>query len=112
MRVTKENIGQILGFATNQKRLDSLLDELADINLRMNGNDYWSTKMSMFIDYEDKHTAYSPERTDPCPDWYGFFTLRWENEPSEKIGDYMTLEELDTVLCVLSDVVERKIEKQ
>ncbi len=87
-----------------------MLDELADINLYLNGNDYWSMKMSMFIDYVDEHTAYSPERTDPCPDWYGFFTLRWECEPSETVGDYLTLEELDTVLCVLSDVAERKIE--
>ena len=111
MRVTKENIGQIFGSPTGHKRLESLLDELADINLCMNDNDYWSTKMSMFIDYEDKHTVYSPERTDTCPDYYGYFTLRWENEPSETIGDYMTIEELDLVLCALNDVLERKIEK-
>lgn len=50
MRVTKENIGQIFGSPTYQKRLGSLLDELSDINLHLNGNDYWCTKMPMFID--------------------------------------------------------------
>ena len=67
---------------------------------------------SMFIEYENAHTVYSPERTDPCPDYYGCFTLRWENEPSETIGDFMTLDELDTVLCALNDVLERKNKKQ
>jgi hypothetical protein len=35
--------------------------------------------------------------------------LRWENKPSEKVGDYMTLEELDGVLCALSDFAEKTL---
>ena len=29
---------------------------------------------------EDYHDTYSPERVDPCPDYYGCYTLMTENE--------------------------------
>ena len=106
MRVTKENVESLSYYAGQKRGIDScglllcsLLDELSEINSML------GSEKSMFIDYENVHTDYSPERTDPCPDYYGCFTLRWVNEPSESIGDFMTLEELDLVLCVLKDVL-------
>lgn len=107
MRVNKENIETIEYYAGNgvvamygAKLLSALLNDLDELNSGF--EDY----MKMYIDYEDSHTVYSSERVDPCPDWYGFFTLRFENTPSYKIGDYMTLHELDLVLCAIYDFAE------
>lgn len=106
MRITRENIEGIKYYAGSKRSLDlcaelllSLLDELNDIN-----RDRYN---KVYLEYIGKHTSYSPERTDPCPDYYGYFLLRLEDEPFETVGTEMTLEELDTVLCALSDFVER-----
>ena len=61
----------------------------------------------IYIDYETEHTEYSPERTDPCPDFYGCFTLRYENYPDETIGDPMTIDELDNALFILNDFLQK-----
>ena len=63
----------------------------------------------LYIDYQDYHNEYSPERTDPCPDYYGLFSLRFEKNPYETVGDMMTLEELDTILCALVNFMEFKL---
>ena len=106
MRVTKENIKDIKCYTGVERPfnhctelLESLLDELEELN----GNRY----NKLFINYIDTHTEYSPERTDPCPDYYGLFELRWDREPYETVGTQMTLNELDTVLCALSDFAEK-----
>ena len=84
--------------------LTSLLIDVAGINaLLINDN---KSDKQIFIDYENDHTEYSPERTDPCPDYYGTFTLRFENDPSEKIGPNMHLDDLDTMICGLYNFVE------
>ena len=57
----------------------------------------------------DEHTEYSPERTDPCPDYYGMFTLRFVKNPYETIGDVMSLDELDNALCILINFTEFKL---
>lgn len=110
MKVTIENVGKITYYAgTNrpikccQRLLEGLLSDLEMFNRLCTKNG------GLYISYEDIHTEYSPERTEPCPDYYGYFTLRWENEPSKKVGDYMTLEELDGVLCALCDFVEKTV---
>lgn len=108
MKVTKENVGKITYYAGAKRQITSCaclleallsdLEALNTLNAKYGG---------LYISYEDTHTEYSPERTDPCSDYYGYFTLRWENEPSEIVGDYMTLEELDLVLCTLCNFAEK-----
>lgn len=108
MKVTKENVDKIKYYAGAKHKieictrlLDGLLCDLKDLNALCAKNG------ALYISYEDTHTEYNAERTDPCPDYYGYFTLRWENESYEKIGDYMTLENLDGVLCALYDFAEK-----
>lgn len=108
MKVTIDNINKIdyfggIGHDYNESFksiLSALLIDIAELNNQIDENKY------IYIDYEDEHTQYSPERTDPCPDYYGYFTLRFENNPYEKIGDYMDLDTLDTVICSLINFVE------
>ena len=62
----------------------------------------------LYIDFENEHTQYSPERVDPCPDFYGLFSLRFEKNHYEIVGDYMTIEELDSIMCALINFTEFK----
>ena len=112
MKVTIDNIKDIKfiysftskSLEESKNLLASLLIDVAGINTLLD-NDNKSSKQN-FIDYENKHTEYSPERTDPCPDYYGTFTLRFENDPSETIGTNMHIEDLDTIICVLYNFIE------
>lgn len=107
MKVTKdslEKIDYIADKVTNYKNLlYALFNDVNEINsmLHENNMDY----MKIYIDYNDKHTEYSPERVDPCPDYYGTFTIRFENN-NEKIGIDMNIEDLDINLCTLYNFVE------
>ena len=76
---------------------EALLIDLEELNqlLEDKNEDY----RKLYIDFENEHTQYSPERVDPCPDFYGFFSLRFEKNPYEIVGDYMTIEELDSIMA-------------
>lgn len=104
MKVTRENFKDI---ENNQGLLESLLIDLEELNQLLEDKDEAYRKL--YIDYEDKHTEYSPERTDPCPDYYGLFSLRFEKNHYETVGGMMTLEELDTVMCALVNFTEFKL---
>ena len=84
----------------------ALLIDLEELNqlLEDKGEDY----RKLYIDFETEHTQYSPERVDPCPDYYGLFSLRFERDPYTTVGDYMTIEELDSTLCTLINFIEFK----
>ena len=109
MKVTVNNIKDINyveGYALDfgKKFLKSLLIDVNELNdTLINKN---QSNKQIYIDYENKHTEYSPERTDPCPDYYGMFSLRFEKNQYEKIGDMRTLTELDDAICLLSNFVE------
>jgi len=113
MKVTIDNIEDIKyieGYSSitiAQGILRSLLIDIDLLNelLENKGEAY----RQVYIDYEDKHTEYSPERTDPCPDYYGMFTLRFVKNPYEIIGDVMTLNELDSSICLLINFIEFKL---
>jgi len=112
MKVTVDNIKNIEyidGFALDygQKLLKSLLTDLGELNYLL--IDKGESYRQVYINYEDKHTEYSPEQVDPCPDYYGMFTLRFEKNPYETVGDIMTLDELDNALCILINFVEFKL---
>lgn len=54
----------------------------------------------------DEHTQYSAERTDPCPDYYGTFTIKWASQ-NDIINDGFTLAELDNNMCTLCQAFEQ-----
>ena len=57
------------------------------------------------IEYIEEHTDYSPERVDPCPDYYGMYRL-FKVKTGDTIGEPMTLNDLDFVLCILFELLE------
>jgi len=57
------------------------------------------------IEYIEEHTDYSPERVDPCPDYYGMYRL-FKVKTGDTVGEPMTLDNLDLVLCILFELLE------
>ena len=104
MKVTRENFKDI---KNNRGLLESLLIDLEELNQLL--EDKGEAYRKLYIDYQDYHNEYSPERTDPCPDYYGLFSLRFEKYPYETVGDMMTIEELDNALFVLINFIEFKL---
>jgi hypothetical protein len=94
MRITKDKIKSVPN--NEQKLLLYLFDDLSVINC-------YGPK-SLYIDWQDYHNEYSPEWTEPCPDFYGYYTLR-DNFNDEKIGVEMTIGDLDMVLCTLYEYI-------
>ena len=86
---------------------EALLIDLAELNQLLEDKDEDYRKL--YIDFENEHTQYSPERVDPCPDFYGLFSLRFEKNPYETVGDYMTIEELDSIMYALINFTEFKL---
>lgn len=115
MKVTNENIQDINFFAyinrpiqDCQTLLSALLDDILELNNLV--KEHGELHKQIYIDYYDEHTdGYSPERTEPCPDYYGLFNLRFEKNPYETVGTIMDLDELDTVLCALINFEEAKL---
>lgn len=112
MKVTVDNIvniERINGYDLENGKmiLKALLDDIKELNdlLIDKGESY----RQIYIDYINEHTEYSPERVDPCPDYYGMFTLRFEKNPYETIGDIMLLDELDNAICILINFMEFKL---
>ena len=60
------------------------------------------SKAPIYIDWQDYHDEYSPERTDPCPDYYGYYTIK---RNGDNLGIEMTLDDLDMSLCLLYSYV-------
>lgn len=114
MKVTQENIKNIkyvynwnYPSESAQNYLKSLLIDLLELNNELDNRG--ESHKKLYIDYEDKHTEYSPERTDPCPDYYGMYKLVFEKNPYESVGTEMTIEELDSAMCILINFVEFKL---
>lgn len=59
----------------------------------------------MEIHWQDWHNECSPERTEPCPDFYGYYTLRFKNS-DKVIGVEMTLDELNISICLLIEYLQ------
>lgn len=91
MEVTTENITTIPLTSHEQGLLKALMSDLEEINLK--------SEKRYYIDWQDWHNEYSPERTDPCPDFYGYYTIR--SSPEESIEIEMNLQDLDISLCLL-----------
>ena len=110
MIVTEDNIDNITYFEggsssdnANRKLLQALLGDLKDLNDLLDRNN--KSDKHLVISYIDQHTEYSPERVDPCPDYYGMFKLVFENNHSETIGEPFGLWDLHTIIFVIYDFI-------
>ena len=106
MRVTCENYKDIIP-EKNQGLIESLLIDLLELNTEL--ENIQEPYRKLYIDYITEHTEYSPERTDPCPDFYGMYKLVFEKNPYESVGTEMTIDELDSAMCILINFVEFKL---
>lgn len=115
MKVTIDNIKEIKYFANDKRTieqcqylLETLLDDLLELNTSL--DDHGENYRHVYIDYYDEHTdGYSPERTDPCPDYYGYFNIRFEKNHYETVGPIVDLDELDTILCALINFEDSRL---
>lgn len=96
---TTKEVNQLPISDYDKKLLSALLVDVGEIN-------HLCEDVNIYIDWQDYHNEYSPERTDPCPDYYGYYTIRCTKHPSEIIGVEMTINDLDVVLCTLCNFVE------
>ena len=92
MKITKENYKIVP--VKEQELLSSLLDDMVEIN---------KVRPDLYIDWEDRHTDYSPERVDPCPDYYGTYSIRTNG--NEMTGLEMDINELDNAMCLINDLL-------
>ena len=106
MKITIDNYKKIIP-KENQSLILGLLIDLEELNTEL--DDIQESYRKLYIDYITEHTEYSPERTDPCPDYYGMYKLVFEKNPYENVGTEMTIEELDSALCILINFVEFKL---
>ena len=106
MKLTFENYEQWVP-KKNWQLIHSLLIDLEELNQDLIDNN--ESFRQLYIDIQTEHNEYSVERTDPCPDYYGFYTLRFEKNNYETVGDEMTIEELDNALLILINFQEFKL---
>jgi hypothetical protein len=92
MKITEKNLDKIP--KEEQKLVKALLEDIREINYNT------PSFNNIYLDWIDIHTEYSPERVDPCPDYYGMYRIR-RSLNNDVIGVEMTLEDLDTALCLL-----------
>ena len=97
MIVTEKNIESLPISYHEKGLLKALLQDLEEINHNLP-----LRSKELYIDWIDEHTEYSPERTDPCPDFYGMYRII---RNSDILGIEMDLDTLDTALCLLHNFV-------
>lgn len=95
MKITKENIDKLP--EKDRDLVKALLIDVEEINQYTNDR--------IYLNWIDTHTEYSPEWVEPCPDFYGMYNIYRNSNPHEMIGVEMTLEDLDTTLCLLHNYV-------
>lgn len=96
MIVTTNNIKDLNISESEKKFLHTDLMDIEEIN-SITGKEF-------FIHYQDWHDEYSPERTDPCPDYYGCFSIREKDNPHEDIGLKCATEGwLQTIILIIYD---------
>lgn len=106
MKITIDNLEEAkkINDKINISYLESLYIDLMELNNELENQNLNHKKL--YIDIQDYHNEYSPERTDPCPDYYGMFSLRFEKNEM-KIGEYIkNLEDLDSILFTLIEFME------
>lgn len=106
MKLTKDNYKEYVPME-DQSLFEALLFDLEELNnlLADKGQKY----RSLYIDIQTEHDDYSCERTDPCPDYYGYYRLYCDKNPYNQIGIEMTIDELDSALCLLNEFTETEL---
>ena len=99
MKLTLENCSEVVP-EKNVLLCKALLRDVEEMNRELL-KDY----NQIFINFQTEHTQYSCERTDPCPDYYGTYTIRFEKKPYEMVGVEMDINELDTTLCAIENFI-------
>ena len=106
MKLNNENY-KIYVPENDQELFEALLIDLSILNRLL--VDQGDAYRQLYFDIETNHTPYSPERTDPCPDYYGMYTIRFERNSYKIVGDYMTINDLDNAMLILSNFVDSKL---
>lgn len=94
MKISEENYNIVP--KKEQIILKALLSDLEFINNH--------SCNKIFINWIDHHTEYSPEWTDPCPDFYGTYSLI-RSTTKDRLGVEMDLDTLDIALCLLNNYI-------
>ena len=102
MILSKENYKEYIP-EDEQDYVLQLLKDVENINEDLAICDMQNRQL--VIDFNEKHTEYSVERTDPCPDYYGTYSLRFKYLPEESLCLEMNIGELDTVICAISSFI-------
>jgi hypothetical protein len=97
MKITEESIKSLPISDYEKRLLNALLQDLKEINHNLP-----LRSKELYLDWIDTHTEYSPERVDPCPDYYGMYRI-WRGD--DYIGVEMDLDTLDSALCLLYNFV-------
>ena len=97
MKIIENNIKDIPISDYEKGLLNALLQDLEEINHNLPLH-----SPNLELEWIDTHTEYSPERTDPCPDYYGMYRI-WRGD--DYIGVEMDLDTLDSALCLLYNFV-------
>lgn len=95
MQVTKENLNLLPEKERNfvEDILDNELEEINSFN-----------KGVFTLHWQEYHDEYSPERTDPCPDFYGMYYIRKNN--NRVMYFPVTLQEVDEYLFFLWSILK------
>lgn len=102
MRITNDNISSLDISEKDKQLLACLLEDMDELNGIIGKNN--GRKTTFYIDYQDYHDEYSPERVDPCPDYYGMYGIVDAN--GELIGFRESINELDCTMCTLIELTE------
>lgn len=103
MKVTIENYKKC---GDKPKYLYRLLIDLDELNRLIEKSNIINKQL--YIDYQDYHnTEYTTEdKEEICKDYYGLYSLRFENDNLESISDPMTLKELDHTIYMFISFFE------
>lgn len=87
MKLTNENLNILPEKEQNLAR--ALLMDIDELNQILSKN--LKDKVA-YLDWQDYHDRYSPERTDPCPNFYGCYCIMINDE---QIGDKLKIQDID-----------------
>lgn len=105
MKLTLNNYKEFVP-EKDQELMYNLLIDVNELNDLLDKQGQYYRKL--YIDIETHHTEYSPERVDPCPDFYGCYRLHPISDPYNSVGDIMDIDTLDNTLCALIMFLEIK----
>ena len=95
MKVIEETISELP--IKDQRLVKALLRDIEEINQNLPPK-----TNEIYLEWQDYHDEYSPERTDPCPDYYGMYTVR-RIGTLDILGVEMDLQTLDIAICLLNN---------